>query len=409
MDVLYRQTYSKMVSAMVSYFGLTNLAIAEDIVQDTFLTAMERWKADGEPEDKAAWLFKVCKHKAINHLQKASSAVRERVADADSRASLMDTIFLDSEIRDSQLRLLFACCDDRLSPKSQIILILKNLCGLRIPEIANALLMSEEAVTKGLTRSKQTLAQGGTLSVPPVSASRRRLSVVHTAIYLMFSEGYSATEGAHVIRRELCVEAMRLMKSILETDTLANYDTYALMALMCLHSSRFEARVDAQGTLVELEKQDRSRWDKELIKLGIHYLKYAHDSKEISRFVLEAAIASVHAVATEFQETNWEAIVGLYDRLSELQPTPFVDLNRTVAIFYARGAAEALASLGKSRHQAWLKNYYLYYALLGKIHASLGDGLEAIHQYEKALSLCKLKAEQNFLQSRIDLLKASMN
>jgi RNA polymerase sigma-70 factor (ECF subfamily) len=287
--------------------------------------------------------------------------------------------------------------------------MLKNLCGLKVNQIANALLMQEEAVTKTLSRAKHALSNGGSLSVPNVGTSSHRLNIVHTAIYLMFSEGYAAMEGDAVIRRELCVESMRLIKSILEIPELRNHDSYALMALMCFHSSRFESRIGAEGELIELEDQDRSLWDKELIRLGILYLKNAHDSNETSRFIFEAAIASVHSIAENFHDTNWVVIVGLYDRLREIQPNPFMDMNRAVAIFYANGAEQALAELRKSAHQTWLKNHYLYYALLGKIYTSLGDGLQAIRNYERALSLTRLAAEKEFLRKKILSLKVMMN
>jgi RNA polymerase sigma factor (sigma-70 family) len=412
-DVLYREHYSKMVSALVSYFGLSNFAVAEDIVQDTFVTAVEKWKVEGRPNDPSAWLFRVCKNKAINHLQKPGTPVFgdfiNPVTRLENYMDPIENLFLDHEIKDSQLRLLFACCDPRLSPKSQVALILKNLCGLKVDEIASALLMSEEAVMKSLSRSKQTLSDGGILSVPDVNASAARLNIVHTAIYLMFSEGYSATEGEAVIKRELCIEAMRLIKVILEIHHLRNHDSFALMALMCFHSSRFDSRIGTEGELIELEDQDRNLWDKELIRLAINYLKNAHDTHETSRFIYEAAIASVHCIAEKFADTNWPVIVGLYDRLSEIQRTPFVDLNRAVAIFYSKGADEALTELRKSHHQSWLKNYYLYYALLGKIYSAIGNGLEAIRHYEKALSLTRLRAEQEFLKRKILSLQVMMN
>jgi RNA polymerase sigma factor (sigma-70 family) len=410
LNKIYREHYSKMVSALVRYFGLSSLAAAEDIVQDTFIAAFASWSVDGEPDNPTAWLFKVCKNKALNYLKSPSSKVSEVLSsDKGTRPTELDHFFLDDEIKDSQLRLLFACCDQRLSPKSQIILILKNLCGLKVQEIANALLMNEEAVTKSMTRSKHTIVESGSLVVPSVPEARSRLSTVHTAIYLLFSEGYAATEGDSIIRRELCVEAMRLIKSILDMEELRNHDTYALMALMCFHSSRFEARIGAEGELMELEKQDRTRWDRELIRLGIHYLKYAHDANVTTRYVLEAAIASVHAIAEQFEDTNWKVIAGLYERLADLQSTPFVDLNRAVALFYASGPDEALHQLTKSRHINWLRNNYLYYALLGKIYAAKADGLIAISNYEKALSMCTLRAEQDFLRQKIVAMQIAMN
>jgi RNA polymerase sigma factor (sigma-70 family) len=398
------------VSALVSYFGLSNIAVAEDIVHDTFVAAIESWKDGNEPHDVPAWLFRVCKNKTINYLDRQGSRIAD-TADSAAYGSYppIDTLFLEHEIPDNQLRLLFACCDSRISPKSQVILLLKHLCGLRIAEIANGLLMSEEAVTKSLSRSRETLSEGAALTVPLIAESKHRLGVVHTAIYLMFSEGYAATTGPDIIRQELCIEAMRLMKSIIDITALRNHDSFALMALMCFHSARFDSRVGTNGELIELESQDRSRWDKELIRLGITYLQSAHDTNEKSRFIYEAAIASVHCVAEQFEDTNWEVITGLYTRLSELQSTPFNDLNKAVAVFYSRGGDEALSELEKSRHLSWLRQYYLYYALLGKICAGKGQGIEAIRNYEKALSLSKLDAEKDFLKKKITTLKVMMN
>ena len=400
-----------MVSSLVSYFGLTNFALAEDIVQDTFVAALDQW-ALSVPDDPQAWLFRVCRNKTINVLQKKGTHVVDAssVSEKGMTDRTMEHLFLDHEIKDNQLRLLFACCHPSLSPKSQIIFILKYLCGLKVEEISRALVMNDDAVMKNLSRSKETLSQEiKTLQVPFLMRSHERLNSVHTSIYLLFNEGYAATQGEEMIRRDLCIEAMRLIRSIVDIPEIRNHDTFALFALMCLHASRFDSRIGTGGEVIELELQDRTKWDRDLIQVAVQYLRHAHESNKATRFIIEAAIASVHCVAEKFEETNWSLIVGLYDRLSEIQSTPFVDLNRSVAIYYASGPVAALDSLQQSKHLSWLSNYYLYHAMLGKINAGIGKTQEAVLCYEKALSLAKLKAEQDFLYRKILTIQTHLN
>jgi len=396
-----------MVSALVSYFGLSNLSLAEDIVQDTFLTAFNKWTNEGMPDNPESWLFRVCKNKAINELQKPVTRVRHVKPFNEEQAidPKLEHLFMDYEIKDNQLRLLFACCHPSLAPKAQLILILRNLCGLKVSEIANALAMTDEAVIKTITRSKNMLRDGNvSLYVPYLTRSKERLIVVHTSIYLMFSEGYSASQGEEVIRHELCLEAMRLIKTILDIPTIRNHDTYALMSLMCFHTARFKSRLDPAGEIIELEQQDRLQWDGQLITLGIHYFKSAQASKLSTRFILEAAIASVHSMSNSFDKTDWKLILKLYDKLILLQHSPFVELNRAVAVLYAEGGVHALSALENAMHLNWLKHYYLYYALLGKIYSLLNKTDKAILHYEKALSLTKLRAEQFFLKNKLEAL-----
>lgn len=403
---LYRKLYSKMVASLASYFGMANLAVAEDLIQETFIAAFEYWRKGEMPENPEAWLFRVCRNKAVNVLSANRMVSMCGIQEEGRMEYQLEQLFLDHEIKDNQLRLLFACCHPLLAPKAQVMLILKNLCGLRVEEIARGLGMRDEAVMKTLTRSRQTLKEENvSLRVPFLMRSRTRLNIVHTAIYLLFNEGYTATEGEALIRQDVCLEAMRLMKSILDIPEICTSDSFALMALMCFHVARFEERVGAEGEIIELELQDRSRWDPDMIQLGMQYLKKAGE-KARTRFVLEAAIASVHCSAPLFERTNWPLIIALYDRLQKLQPSPFVDLNRAVALYYGEGSERALESLDHSKHLSWLKNHYVYHALLGKIYQSNGDAWKALSCYEKALGLAKLKAEQEFLKKKIEALRA---
>jgi RNA polymerase sigma factor (sigma-70 family) len=404
---LYRELYGKMVASLVSYFKMVDLFLAEDIVQETFMTALKSWDKNGLPDNPPAWLFKVCKNKAINFLAKRNelSSDKSEFFDEASEDRQLEQLFLDHEIKDNQLRLLFAFCHPRLSPKSQVILILKDLCGLRAAEIARGLGMNEEAVVKTISRSRETLREENiTLHIPFLLQSHERLDTVHMAIYLLFNEGYSASTGDILIRKDLCIEAMRLAHALLEMELVRTSDTFALMALMSFHIARFGSRLDDDGFLIELEDQERLTWDQEMIRLGNNYLRNTN-RKVPTRFLLEAAIASMHSTVQHFEDTDWRTISDLYDQLKKLQPSPFVDLNQAVAIFYCDGSAKALEALNASKHLNWLKNYYLYHALLGKIFLYDGNFGLALEHYEKALTLTHLAPNRRFLNEKINKLK----
>jgi RNA polymerase sigma-70 factor (ECF subfamily) len=402
---LYRSISGKMIASLVSYFGLSNLALAEDLVQETFFTALEQWSSKGIPENPQAWLFKVCKNKAINALTRKTARPVGifQLTDEAKADDHLERLFLDHEIKDNQLRLLFACCHHNLSPRAQVVLILKNICGLKVEEIARALASTDEAIMKMCTRSRQILIDKKVvLHVPFLLRSRERLNVVHTAIYLLFNEGYQATEGNEAIRKDLCLEAVRLVKSITDIPEIRTTDTYALMALLCFHTARFNSRI-SNGELIDLENQDRQKWDHELIELG-----FAHFKKTVgadpSRFILEAAIASVHCLSKKIEDTNWNTIRGLYDQLRKIQSSPFIDINRATAIFFNEGSRAALDALKISAHLNWLKNYYLYHVLLGKIYKTEKAYPLAISHYEKALALTNLPLEKDFLKKQIDII-----
>lgn len=405
LNILYRQLFSKMVAALASYFGLANLALAEDLVQETFITAYKHWSLKGIPDKPDAWLFRVCKNKALNAIaKKQAHAAGEVNPPEEAKADYhLEQLFLDHEIKDSQLRLLFACCHHHLSPKAQVVLILKNICGLKVDEIARALAMTTEAVTKMCTRSRQTLTeQKATLHVPFLLQSHQRLNTVHTAIYLLFNEGYQATTGNEAIRKDLCLEAIRLAKTLVDIPEIRTTDTYALLALLYFHVARFDART-ANGELIDLENQDREKWDRELIALGTTYFKKVIGAPP-SRFILEAAIASTHCTADTFANTNWNVVKGLYSHLQKLQSSPFVDLNYATATFYSDGPDAALSILQQSPHIIWIRKHYLYYTLLGKIFKSQNNRSLAIEHYNKARSLTNLESERKYLQKQIDQL-----
>ena len=259
---LYRENFGKMVTALVSYFGLQNLAQAEDIVQETFVSAFRNWEKQGIPDNPLAWLYKVCKNKVINELNKKTHQTELNYFQLNSKDTVsyhIDQLFLDTEIKDNQLRLLFACCHPVLSQKAQIILTLKSLAGFKVDEIARGMMMNEEAVAKMLVRTRKILKDNNIqLKVPFLLQSVPRLDAVHKTLYLIFNEGYSASSGNEFIRKDLCLEALKLCKSLLNVPEISNSETQALFSLMVFNIARFDARIGSKGEMIELELQDRN-------------------------------------------------------------------------------------------------------------------------------------------------------
>ncbi len=400
-DRLYREHYGKLVASLVSFFRLSEIEWAEDIVQDTFYGALDNWSKKGLPRDSVSWLFKVCKNKTINALRRKGTYYapwRDTHFPLEDRTKL-DQIFLPGEIKDNQLRLLFATCHPSLSPKSQIILTLKTSIGFQVHEIARALDMKLEAVKKNLTRTKQQIRlQNLPLRVPYALHSRERLNSVHRVLYLIFNEGYSASSGKVLIRKELCLEAIRLLRELLEEKQIFNADTQALYALMLFNIARFDTRTDTCGIPIELEYQERSRWDGKLIRSGIKHFNAARKGEPWSTYHLQAAISSLHCTADSFQNTQWKIILGLYDRLLVLNPAPIVQMNRGIALFYSGKTEEALDIIKKLEG---LEHHHLYFATLAKMNLLLNRREEALDHYLDALSRTKVEAEKEFLQRKI--------
>ncbi len=381
------------------------MSLVEDIVQDSFYAALDDWPKKGVPDNPTAWLFRVCKNKTINALRRKDMrhpAFYDFYAKQNEKAKI-DQLFMPHQIKDNQLRLLFATCHPSLAPKSQIILTLKTCAGFRIVEIATALDMKVEAVKKNLSRAKQRLTvQNLPLKVPYALQSRERLHTVHQVLYLIFNEGYSASQGAFLIRTELCLEATRLVRSLLEEDRIPNSDTYALYALMLFNCARLDARTNEDGIAIELEHQDRSLWDYKMIELAIAYFNKARKAPVWSNYHLEAGIASLHCTAQSFEATPWQHIVRLYDRLLKRNRSPLVQMNRYIALFYEGKQQEAL--LGVQQLNGLGENH-LYHATLGMMFAVLQQHQAAIDAYLDALAVTKLAVEKVFIEAKIRALK----
>jgi RNA polymerase sigma factor (sigma-70 family) len=397
-----------MVSALTRIFGLHNLELAEDVVQDALCRALEVWKYGAPPENPSAWLMAAAKNRAIDVLRK-NRTVRRFAPDisdlVETEWALLPTIselFQEHELADDQLRMMFSCCHPQVSAEGQTVLILHVLSGFGVGEIAGAFLSSPAAVEKRLARAKKTLAASGALfEVSGEAAIRSRIEAVHGALYLLFNEGYHGSHPHVSVRAELCEEAMRLTSLMLAHPPCALPETRALLALMCLHAARLPTRLDQDGDLNPLEAQDRSRWDPRLIERGLALLDESARGPEVSEYHLEAAIAAQHVLARTCEATDWGAIVGLYDSLYARRPSPVVALNRAIALGQLHGPKHGIEALRGIEGRDRLLAYPFYPAALGELCRRAGHSDEAKRHFEAAIRLARNPAERRFLERKL--------
>jgi RNA polymerase sigma-70 factor (ECF subfamily) len=415
-DHLFRHECGKLVSILTRTFGSENLELAEDVVQDSLVEAIGNWSYQGVPGNPAAWIFQVAKNKALNILnrekyKKQYAANTMPLLESEQATQYLSLPFSEYEILDDQLRMIFACCHPSISADSQIALALKTLCGFSIEEIARAYLTTEENIKKRLVRARQAIRENKIpFEVPTGKELENRLRTVLETIYLLFNEGYSASTGVDLIRYDLCEEAIRLAEMIAQHPAIREKpDVYALLALMQLNSSRFKSRQDDQGNLLTLEEQDRSLWNRELITQGILNLQRSLDGKHTSVYQVLAAISANHCSAPKFELTDWKAILSLYNKLVEMDSSPIVLLNRTVAISRVDGPEAALQHLDGIKENVLLENYPLFYSTGAEFHIQLNQFSSAINCLERAVELTRVEAERRLLQKKIDLCRKRIN
>jgi RNA polymerase sigma factor (sigma-70 family) len=335
-DHFFRWEAGKMVSYLTKIFGLGRLDLAEDVVQDTLCRALEIWPVHGLPDNPSAWLMRTARNRAIDLLRR-DDQFRYFAPELSHFLRLRDdltgeTPAFEKEIRDDQLRMMFSCCHSELSTETQVTLILKTLCGFSVSEIAHALLASEDSIEKRLGRARKLFRLSGTfVELTGASDITERLETVYQAIYLLFNEGYHGSRSERTVREDLCYEAIRLAVLLSEHPEGERPKTHALLALLCFHSARLPGRMD-DGGLIQLEMQDRSKWDRGLIGRGFHFLERSSMENELSEYHLEAGIAALHCVAPAYEKTEWAKILELYNMLYRLKPSPIIALNRTIAL-----------------------------------------------------------------------------
>ena len=406
-DHLFRHESGKITSVLTRLLGFRNLETAQDIVQDTLLQAMSTWSYCSVPDNPSGWLYKVAKNKAIDFIRR-EKRFREigpqyayQLQSEYSLSPTVNNLFLENEIRDSQLRMMFTCCHPLIPAESQIALTLKTLCGLSINEIAKAFLTNDETIAKRIYRAKERIkAAKIELDVPGGNELQERINVVLKSLYLLFNEGYNSSNPDNLIREDLCEEAARLCYLLTQHSLTRFPRTYALLSLFCFQSSRLQARLDDTGNIIILKYQDRSKWSQSLIQKGFDYLEMAAEPFEVSPYHLEAAIASIHAASPSFDETDWKSIYHLYELLYRLQPNPVVAMHKGIASAYAISKRHALVELQKING---LDSHHLYFASLGDLYLDMKEPLKAKEQFEKARRLTTSISEKNFLAEKIRL------
>jgi len=404
-DHLFRHESGKMIAVLSRLLGLQNIEIAQDLVQDTLLQAMSTWGYKSVPDNPSAWLYRVAKNKAIDFLRRekkfkeVSPQYSYLLQSEYTLASTVNNLFLENEIQDSQLRMMFACCHPSIQEESQIALTLKTLCGLSVNEISKAFLTTEETIAKRIYRAKEKIkAEKIELEVPQNDELSTRVDTVLKSLYLLFNEGYKSSNPDKLIREDLCEEAMRLCFLLTQHSLTALPRTKALLALMCFQASRFDSRLDDKNNIILLKHQDRSKWNRSLMNKGFELMEESTEPFEVSSYHLEAAIASQHAAARSFEQTNWKSIYHLYEMLYQLQPNPIVAMNKAIASSYAISKQNALKELQQIKG---LEDHHLYYVSIGEMYFDLENKPEAKKFFEKALELTSSGYEQQLLITRI--------
>ncbi len=411
-DHLFRTEAGKMTAVLTRLFGFKQHETAEDIVHDTIYQALKEWRFR-VPENPTAWLYRVAKNKAIDYLRRENrmaeitSELKPLLISEYTLPTVVNFYFNENEIADSQLRMMFAACHPAIPEEAQIALVLKTLCGFSVEEIARAFLSNKDSIEKRLYRAKEKIREANIqLDVPVGNDMQTRLETVLQCIYLLFNEGYNSSTADSVIRKDLCYEAIRLCLLLTENPNSNLPETNALLALMCYNASRFDARIDNDGLIVLLQDQDRTKWNKELIQKGQYYFNISSAGNHISTYHLEAAISSMHCMAASFAQTNWKAILGFYNLLTERKPSPVVLLNRAIALSFAESKQAAIAEIKKLGS---LQNHYLYNAALGDLYFDIGKTDEAKVYYETALKQTHNPQEHELLNKKLALTSSKPN
>lgn len=400
---LFRTEYRKIVSVLCRHFGFREMEVAEDIASDTFMVAMQAWGIEGPPPNPAGWLYNTAKNKAKNYLHR-HSIYREKVLPEVGARSHEDATFeidlTPGNITDSQLQMMFALCHPALSEESQAGLALRILCGFGIQEIADAFLTTKDVVNKRLARAKERLRDANIrIEMPGPAEIEVRLEPVLTTIYLLFNEGYYSVSQHRTLRKDICMEAIRLCTMLIENSATDKPQVNALLAMMCFHASRFDARTDVTGALVMYERQDPSLWNRDLIAKGGYFLQRAASGETISRYHLEAGIAYWHTQKEDSPE-KWQGVVEFYDRLLQIIDSPIAALNRAFALSKTEGKYAAI----RETEELALENNRFYFALLGELYDGI-DAKKAVENLENAFLLARTAADQQAIRKRIDALQ----
>jgi RNA polymerase sigma-70 factor (ECF subfamily) len=406
---LFRQHSGRMLATLTRLLGSRNLALAEEVVQEALLTALQQWPFHGVPLNPSAWLIQVAKNRALDRLRRDRSfSERERdvIAAFESRASTSLGPGAPEPPRpfaDDELCMMVMACHPEIPRESRVALTLKTVGGFSVPEIARAFLAQDATIAQRLVRVKRFIRERDIpLELPVASEMPARLDSLLEVLYLMFNEGYSAHAGESLVRHDLVQEAIRLTRMLIRHPATDAPKTQALLALMLLHAARIPARAGAGHDLFVLEEQDRRAWDRTLIADGLRHLDASARGETVSTYHLQAGIAACHAVAPSYEDTNWSEIVSLYDALLDLEPSPVVALNRAIALSRVHGAAAGLRALAPLHDDPTLSRYYLFHATLGELSRETGDLAASARHYAAALALPASTPVRRFLQRKLE-------
>jgi RNA polymerase sigma factor (sigma-70 family) len=404
----FRHEAGKMISTLTRIFGIEHLNCAEDVVQETLARALQTWPYYGIPKNPSAWITLVAKNLALDLIRRDKvfrnkenqiGHLMEQVS-ADSADTATDSV--EHGIADDRLRMMFTCCHPLIPQEAQVALALKTLCGFSAAEIARAFLTSEAATAKRLTRAKQRIRDAAiAFEIPVGEELTRRLDSVLQTLYLLFNEGYKASGGEHLVRGELCHEAIRLTALLAEHSAGDQPRAHALLALMLLNGARLPARLDGAGNILRLEEQDRAKWDQAMIARGMYHLMQSTAGDEVSEYHLQAGITACHCAAADYRSTDWTRILALYDRLIEIDDSPIVALNRAVAVANVHGPRAGIEAVEAIHDRQQLDCYYLLYAVLGEFEADLEHRDAAMKHFRKALELATMQSEQVFFTKKL--------
>jgi RNA polymerase sigma-70 factor (ECF subfamily) len=403
-DHLFRREAGRMVSTLCRVFGPHNLELAEDVVQEALLRALREWPFRGVPDDPRAWLGRVARNRALDLLRRDATLARKAplLAAEDGGGGAEAEVFFGGEVADDQLRMVFTCCHPAVPREARVALTLKTAGGFGVPEIARAYLAREATVAQRLVRAKRRIREAGArFEVPAGAELPERLDSVLEALYLMFNEGYAAASGEAALRADVCAEAVRLAELVAAHPGTGVPRAHALAALLLLQGARLPARTDAAGDPVLLAEQDRGRWDAGMLARGLAHLERAAEGDDLSPYHLEAGIAAVHATAPSYEATDWPYILGLYDALLAVKPSPVAALNRAVAVSMVHGPDAGLRAADEAAAHPSLAGYPLLHAVRGDLLARLGDPAAAANCFRRALGLPLSAPDRRMVERRV--------
>ena len=403
-DHLFRHQAGQMVSALARRFGVANIELIEDSVQDAMIAALKKWPFAGVPENQFAWLLQTAKNRIIDQLRRSAKSDSIEAAEIDVAEERADLTKFEGELKEDQIRMMFACCHPDIPADSRVALTLKIVGGFSVGEIARAYLAKDEAIAKMLTRAKQRL-RTVEFDIPAGAELNDRLDSVLRVLYLMFNEGYSASAGSDLVRRDLCFEAIRLAQILIDHPRTHQPKVHALAALFLFQTARLSTRSNTEGDLILLADQDRTLWDRSLLAAALTHFQQAASGDHLADYHIEAEIASLHALATDYSSTDWDRIIACYDLLLERTFSPVVALNRIVALGEVYGSEHALKELAELGKNYLMTSFNLYHITKGRFLAAVERNEEASASYNCAAELTNNESVRRFIQRKIEMLE----